>query len=213
MVHARFRIKLPAETWIAHVSERYDSALFRLLSGLPVGDRVIELGEVVAESPDSIVRQIQNHDAIESVSRLGRSEGRILLRYESLDTALYAFAEEVSLPLQFPITVRAGWYVFELTGTRPEFDRVRTLLTERDCGFELLSIVREQHDPDLLTDRQRNVLEVAVQRGYFSVPRGCTLSDLAVLFETDESTLSGVIRRGTERVLSSYFALESAESW
>ena len=212
MVHARFRINLPADTWIADVSERHDSALFRLLAGLQIGGRVVELGEVVSESPDMVVREMENHEAIESVNRLGRSERRLLVRYESRDTALYAFAEEVALPLQFPIIVQAGWYVFELTGTQGEFDRVRTLLAEADCGFELLSIVGERPDADVLTDRQRNVLGAAVQRGYFSVPRECTLSDFAVQFEADESTLSGVIRRGTERVLSSYFAHEGSES-
>jgi predicted DNA binding protein len=204
MQHARFRIRLPENTWIAGVSEEYPRSTFRLLSGLKTGAVAVELGEILTDHPVEIRQAIGGHDAIGEFVELAATDEKLLIKYESTDTGLYSFAEDLALPLQFPIVVRNGWYRFGLTGTRPEFERVRDRLEDADCRFELLSVVGEPRDSDLLTDRQREVLTAAVQRGYFSVPRNCTLSDLAVQFGADESTLSGVLRRGQERVLTAY---------
>lgn len=204
MLHAQFRIKLPQNTWIARVSEEYPRATFRLLSGMQTGQVAVELGEVVTDSPTKLFQEIGAQDAISQAVELASTDGKVLLKYESTDTGLYSFAVEMALPLQFPIVVRDGWYIFEMTGTRSEFDTVRERLEETDCNFELISVVGDRRDSNLLTDRQREVLTAAVQQGYFSVPRSCTLSTLADQFEADESTLSGVLRRGQERVLNSY---------
>lgn len=204
MQHARFRIRLPENTWIAGVSEEYPRSTFRLLSGLKTGEIAVELGEILTEQPANIRQSIRAQRAIDQVVELVATNNKLLIKYESTDTGLYSFAEGLELPLQFPIVVRNGWYRFALTGTRTEFERVRDRLDEADCRFELLSVVGEPRDSDLLTDRQREVLTAAVQRGYFSVPRNCTLSDLAVQFGADESTLSGVLRRGQDRVLTAY---------
>ncbi|MBS3761452.1 MAG: helix-turn-helix domain-containing protein, partial [Halodesulfurarchaeum sp.] len=158
----------------------------------------------LTDHPVKIRQAIGAHEAIGGLVELAATDEKLLVKYESNDTGLYSFAEDLALPLQFPIAVQNGWYRFGLTGTRPEFERVRDRLDYADCRFELLSVVGEPRDSDLLTDRQREVLTAAVQRGYFSVPRNCTLSDLAVQFGADESTLSGVLRRGQERVLTAY---------
>jgi predicted DNA binding protein len=204
MLHAQFRIKLPKNTWIACVSEQYPCATFRLLSGIQTGEAAVELGEVVTDSPREIFQEIGVQDAISQAVELACTESKVLLKYESTDTGLYSFAGELALPLQFPIVVQDGWYIFELTGTRGEFDTVRDRLEEVDCRFELLSVVGGRRESNLLTDRQREVLTAAVQQGYFSVPRSCTLSDLADQLGADESTLSGILRRGQERILTSY---------
>lgn len=211
MLHAQFRIEIPQNTWIARISEAYPGATFRLLSGMQTGRVAVELGEVVTDSPENILQEIGAQDAISQLVELACTDSMALLKYETTDTGLYSFADEMALPLQFPIVVQDGWYIFELTGTRSEFDKVRERLEEAGCGFELLSLVSERHDSNLLTDRQREVLTAAVQQGYFSVPRTCTLSDLADRFEADESTLSGILRRGQERVLSSYLGGQQSE--
>lgn len=204
MLHAQFRIKLPTATWIAGVSEAFPSATFRLLSGMQTGQAAVELGEVVTGEPRAIFQEIAAKDAISQTIELACTDSKVLLKYKSTDTGLYSFADEMAIPLQFPIVVRDGWYVFELTGERSEFDTVRARLDDEDCRFDLLSVVGERHESALLTDRQREVLTAAVHEGYFSVPRKCTLSTLADRFEADESTLSGILRRGQERILRSH---------
>ncbi|WP_420191821.1 helix-turn-helix domain-containing protein [Haloplanus salinarum] len=71
--------------------------------------------------------------------------------------------------------------------------------------YELLSVVHTEDSESLLTDRQRECLMVAHQRGYFEVPRQCNLTELGDALGVDKSTASETIRRATDRVVAQYF--------
>ena len=47
-------------------------------------------------------------------------------------------------------------------------------------------------------------MAVALRRGYFEVPRDCTLAEVAETLEVDKSSASETIRRGTARVLQQF---------
>jgi hypothetical protein len=102
MQHARFRIRLPENTWIARVSKVYPRSTFRLLSGLKMGAVAVELGEILTDQPMAIRQAISTHDAIGEFAVLAATDEKLLIKYESTDTGLYSFAEDLALPLQFP---------------------------------------------------------------------------------------------------------------
>ncbi|WP_136590753.1 helix-turn-helix domain-containing protein [Salinigranum halophilum] len=56
-------------------------------------------------------------------------------------------------------------------------------------------------DPFDLTDEQREAIELALQKGYFEVPRQATLSDLAVDLDVSQQAISERLRRGTQKVM------------
>jgi predicted DNA binding protein len=204
MIDARFRIRLPPDTWVREVSESLPTARFRLLSGVRTGETAVELGEVVADDPEAAGRRIADHPSISDYERLEADDERLLGKYETADTGLYEFVERSAVPPEFPVVVRNGWYEFDLTGTREEFDRVRAALEESGREYELLSIVGESASDGLVTDRQRELLDAALREGYFEVPRECTLADLADSTGVDKSTASRVLRRGETEVLRWY---------
>jgi predicted DNA binding protein len=201
MIGARFRIRLPPDTWVGEVSREFHDATFRLLSGVRTGDTAVELGEVMTDSPEAVARAIDAHGSIGDHERLVATDDRLLSRYETTDTGFYEFVERSSLPPEFPVVVKNGWYEFDLTGTRTEFDRFRSALDGTDRPYELLSIVSTDREVRLLTDRQRELLEAAVREGYFEVPRECTLSELAATLDVDGSSASETLRRGEARLV------------
>lgn len=204
MIDARFRIELPPDTWVAEVSRAVPEATFRLLAGMRVGDHAVELGEVVAPDPVAAGDRVAAHPNVAAYERLETGTDRVLARYETTDTGLYAFAERVGSPPEFPVVVRDGWYEFDVTGTRAELEGIRDGLEASERAFELLSVVHTDEDEQLLTDRQRELLELALQEGYLEVPRRCTLAELAARADVDKSTLSRTLRRGQARVLRWY---------
>lgn len=201
MIIARFRIALPEQMWVAQVSRSFPEATFRLLSGIRAEDTAIELGEALTDTPEEVARATSSHRSVRQYERLVVSDDRVFSKYTTTDVDLYEFAEQVSLPPEFPIVVRNGWYEFDLTSTRTEFDRFRGMLRDSDQAYELLSIVGTDRERRLLTDRQRELLEIAVQQGYFEIPRDCTLVELAEGVGIDKSTASEVLRRGEARLL------------
>jgi len=99
-----------------------------------------------------------------------------------------------------------GWYELDFTGARDEFDAFRAGIDTAGFRYELVSLVESggEGGEDLLTDTQREMLEAAVREGYFEVPRGCTLEEVADEMGVDKSTASGVLRRGEARVVKRF---------
>jgi hypothetical protein len=59
---------------------------------------------------------------------------------------------------------------------------------------------------DPLTEGQRELLAAAHKRGYFEVPRGASLGDIADDFDTSEQTVSETIRRALDTLVGQQFA-------
>jgi len=80
----------------------------------------------------------------------------------------------------------------------------KTLCDRDGVTVSLQSIDHEIEDstPDgPLTPAQRETLELAVQRGYFSIPRDATLSELADDLGVSDQATSERIRRGVQALL------------
>jgi len=206
MISARFRITLPEGLWVTQLSQTFPQATFRLLSGYRSGDKALELGEVVADTPNEIVERIQNQPTITNYELLESDDRRALSKYETTDTALYDFVEHSALTIEFPVDVRNGWYEFDLTGTRDELDELQDVLDASPLAYELLSLVEGTTGEHLLTERQREVLETAVRTGYFEVPRGCTLKQLGDELGVDKSTASTILRRSEAQIVKSFLS-------
>jgi len=200
VIAARFRARLPEDAWVSAVSRSFPDARFRLLAGIQRGDTAIELGESFADDPGAIVAAAEAHSGIVSIERLEVADRRAFTKHETTDTGLYALFRHASMPPEFPVTVRDGWFEFDFTGTRDGFERVRTVLEGVGRSYDLVSIVESPDDEDPLTDRQREVLAAALREGYLSVPRECTLADLAETLDVDGSTASGIVRRAQARL-------------
>ncbi|MGQ4556240.1 helix-turn-helix domain-containing protein [Halobellus sp. GM3] len=63
-----------------------------------------------------------------------------------------------------------------------------------------------------LTDSQRKALLVAVETGYFEEPRNATLSEVAAELDISQPAASGLLRRGTKRLIISSLMDDSEES-
>jgi len=201
MIRAEFRIQLPDGIWVADVSQQFPSATFRLLSGYNMEDRAIELGEVISDDPDATATAMRDHPSIETYELLQSDDRRTLAKYENTDTDLYEFVERLGVTIEFPVTVQNGWYEFDLTGTRGEFDELKAALEASPLPYELRSLVNRAETDALLTDRQQEVLEAAVRNGYFEVPRERTLAELADSLDLDKSTVSTILRRGESTIV------------
>lgn len=201
MITASVWIELPPEYYIAEVSRSFPDATFRLLSGVRTGSRAVELGEVVADQPQVVGEAIVEHPAVGAYEQLELTEERSLTKYETTQTGLYEFIEDSALPPEFPIEAENGWYKLDFTGSREEFDRLRTGLEGMDRRYELHSLVESGETDTLLTSRQREVLDTAMRAGYFEVPRECTLAEVAAQLGIDKSTASTILRRGENRIL------------
>jgi len=204
VIRARFRLALREGLWVTAVSTRFPAATLRLLTGVPMGDRALELGEVRADDPDPVVEAIRTHPDVTDYEALWTGDGRAIAQYEAVEQGLYEFLWASSLPPEFPILVENGVMEFDLTATRDQFEVFGESLDAGGHDYELLSVVHAADGGGPLTERQRECVTAALRLGYFEVPRRCTLADVADELDVDKSTASETIRRGTARVMAQF---------
>ena len=59
---------------------------------------------------------------------------------------------------------------------------------------------------DVLTEKQRETLELAIQRGYYEQPREADLTDLAAEFNISKSAVSQRLRTAERKLIKAAFA-------
>ncbi len=100
-----------------------------------------------------------------------------------------------------------GQVMLHILGEKPAIETLLAKLSpgEDDAVLESLheTSVQEDAPRELLTDRQRSVLKVALEEGYYDIPRTTKLRDLAETLDTSSATLSEILRR-TERRLAEH---------
>jgi predicted DNA binding protein len=92
---------------------------------------------------------------------------------------------------------RSGWIQEGWFADRETFDEFRTFW-QRNGDFTLRRLRRDSDSrppEDGLTDRQREALVTAYEMGYFDVPRGASLDEIAAALDISASSLSERLRR------------------
>jgi hypothetical protein len=99
--------------------------------------------------------------------------------------------------------IQSGWFA-----DRAAFDQFRSFW-QAEGGFALRRLTRdgESEAPgDGLTDRQREALRVAYERGYFDIPRGTSLEAVADELDITPSSLSERLRRAQTHLVETTVA-------
>jgi len=77
------------------------------------------------------------------------------------------------------------------------------------CKFKL-SILRKQeyNNEDFLTSREKEVLSLAYERGYFCFPKRIKLWELSNELDISVSSLSEVLRKAESKIISQFFSID-----
>lgn len=154
-------------------------------------------------------------DGLRKDSTIGDFERVIETRDE---TAIYSFEYTAEAKVLSPVISTANGVVLDMENDgsawiltiwipeRTELVHLWDYAKQNDIDIELLRVneYASLGDTDAgLTDSQREALLVAVERGYFEEPRGATLGEVAADLDISQPAASGLIRRGTRRLIIS----------
>ena len=113
---------------------------------------------------------------------------------------------ESQLAMETPIEVEPdGSFVLTLVGPMEAFRRATPSETE---SYDIEVLETGEHTPELgdlflsLTERQREVLETAVDMGYYENPRQATHEDISVTVDASPSTVGEHLRKIEARVFT-----------
>lgn len=96
-------------------------------------------------------------------------------------------------------------FTFDISGTQEGIRDVIAGFEDADIDVALQGLrdYRSRADPlESLTDRQRDVLEVAYRSGYYDVPRDTSTTEIAAELGVDGSTVAEHIQRAERNLIS-----------
>jgi predicted DNA binding protein len=125
---------------------------------------------------------------------------------DTLVTALIHLKNEYDLIINPPLEIDEDGGLHMSVAGDPE--NIREAAMMRPDNVDIMLEESEEGDVDmvdvttLLTDRQQEVLEVALEKGYYEIPRRATNEDIAAEMDCSTSTVGEHLRKIESRIIS-----------
>lgn len=179
----------------------------RVEAVVPTSGQLVPFVWVDGTDVDVFDERVGACERVESVSELDRIDGRTLYRIE-WDERSGRLVDALEANRATVLDARGGdrWTFRLRFPTHAALSAFHERCERDGIGLSLVrigSLEDESLGRPGLTAEQRQALELATERGYFSVPREVTLSELADELGISTQAASERVRRGTDAVLRS----------
>ncbi|WP_198662078.1 helix-turn-helix domain-containing protein [Halorussus litoreus] len=163
------------------------------------------------ESTDllDILADVRGQPDVVDVDLLWKRERTALVQVETTSPPLLFPLWQAGVPVELPFTVLAGRAAWELTTSSDRLSELGEHLDEAGIEYDIESVVEigSSEADRLLTPRQHEVLAIAIDEGYYAVPREATLTDVAETLGVSKSTCSDILHRCESSIIT-WFAAE-----
>lgn len=205
MAFAEIDISIPGDAWMFDVSTAYPDVPFTILSTQYGTDTGIALVEIRMDNPGPTISDIGRQDDVVDFELLWKRDTETVLQIETREPALLEFVGRAGVPLQTPFTVSNGTASWQFLTSRSRLSELCELLDAAGITYELRTINDRGGAVDrLLTDRQREVLHVAYEAGYYDTPREATLTEVARILDVSKATCSDVLHRAEGKIVDAF---------
>ena len=199
---ARIKIKFPDELWFSNIFSQFHDIKMEILYFLPydleksIGNAIVE---IMHYDIDSIIKEIRNHESVFEFSVLEKEKNKVKFNVKTKDPYLLYGVIKYGVLVNFPVKVKEGYAYWKLISTRKRIDQLLTLFENKGIDFELLRIGNSPYEIDdhssKLSFEEEQILEKAINSGFFEVPRKISLEELANELGKSKSALSVMLRK------------------
>jgi hypothetical protein len=204
MVQASLTLTVPEQTWIGTVSRQYPDARFQVRSVQSCDGLGVGFVELYADDPGRICEDIAGYEDVQTVEVFHEDDDRALVQIEADAPVLLGVLDRTGVPVEMPFEIADGEVDWTVTTTRNRLSDLAAELDRSEVGYMVEHVRDETSFDAVLTDRQQEVLNAAIDAGYYDSPRECTQEELAADLEMAKSTCSEILHRAEERVVKQF---------
>ncbi|MFB6154412.1 MAG: helix-turn-helix domain-containing protein [Haloferacaceae archaeon] len=203
MPQAKLTVAVPERVWVYDLSVTNPETAFRVMTTLAGEQSGVALVELVTEDPVPLLAEMSDRREIQSVELLWKRDDVALVQVETANPLLLLPIMRAGVPLETPFEIRDGEATWTLSTTGGRLSTLGDHLDDLGIDFriEYVRSFGTQETDTLLTDRQREVFLVALDRGYYDTPRDATLTELAGDLGVAKATASDILHRAEGKVL------------
>lgn len=157
---------------------------------------------------EQVSETLDNDPHVLSYDIVGTDDVLLFLHEEATDLArsLLSVLDEFEIILESPQEfVSDGSLRIRLLGTGPSLQRaIAVIADDVEVKLEETGEYRPgvRDTASMLTDRQHQILQIAVEKGYYETPRGATYQDIAKEVDLSHATVAEHIQKIESTVLS-----------
>lgn len=172
---------------------------------------------------DAFDEKVREDESVTDVECYTRLEDRALYRVrisETVEVVGYPVWVELGAEEMNTRYVDGWWETRMRFPDRDALGKMRDWCLTNDVEFDLQSIYTDEGRPSNsgltaqkggtrpsgLTAQQQEVLQAALEQGYFEIPRQATLSDIAAELDISSQATSERLRRAHRRLISQYLS-------
>jgi predicted DNA binding protein len=197
----------PPHSWIKRVTSEFP-AVIRVLDckALPDREGVQELFEITSDADlsDKIVDYLRQDSYVYDVDIVRADRGRVIGSLKTHKcTACKTFAK-ANCFLVSATSKPDGKLEWAVLGSDTMVKSLMRDLENQKVSGEVVTISKLKDEQEL-TARQENILQIALEKGYFEFPKKITLRQLAKVLDVSPATLTEILRRGQKRILQEHF--------
>ncbi len=204
MPEAKLQLELPEVVWIGELTREYPEATFRVLAAIPDGGIGVALTEIIGESLPELLEQMASYEEVPEMEVLSQTDSRALVQFETTLPLLLLAARGSGVPLEMPFELSNGTAVWEIKAPSDRLSELSDQLEFFGIPFTVEYIQYDLEEKQLLTDTQRDILETAIEMGYYDVPRQCSQTKLAAELGRAKSTVSETLHRAEGKIIKDY---------
>lgn len=173
-------------------------------------DHPIAFCWITANDFDALEEAIERDETIEDFDRIEIGDRRALYRLRRSDSNVvetYRRWMALDAELLSSYGTDGCWDVRMRFPDREAFTNYHEYLDDAGVSFELRRLSEgagSNSSDDILTDSQREALQLAYENGFFDVPRGTTLGELAETLGISDQAVSERLRRGHSRLIAEH---------
>jgi predicted DNA binding protein len=181
-------------------------------------DRTDDIDEFVRTArdsrlTDSVSELSPRHEFDRDASSMGNATREIMVQYDP-DNSMTNSLLEYGFVHDAPVRVDDGWEYWPVidTGDRERLrERLRSLESDEDADVVVTKIgsvsepdAEVDRRQDRLSNRQREVFDLACERNYYAWPRETTTRELADELDISKTTLLEHLRKAEAKLLDPY---------
>lgn len=204
MPQATLTVSIPSGAWIHDVSVDAPETVFRVMAMLSGDEHGHALLEIETENPVPILAAIDGRDDVTEFELLWKQDETTMVQVETTRPLLLWPVLEAGIPLETPFEIRDGEATWEITTSSARLSALGERLDEAGIAYDLGSVTDEPVETAdrMLTERQREVVVVAAEQGYYETPRRATLTEVSESLGISKATGSDVLHRAEGKVMT-----------
>ncbi|WP_330633361.1 helix-turn-helix domain-containing protein [Halocatena halophila] len=201
------RLKLDATAvtdWLADISAEFPDTEFNVLTDQSTTDGLLGIVEAKTPNKTRLKHQFEDASEVRSYEIVHDNDDTVVIKCTiPMSEAYRTLRSSGNLP-EYPVHLQDGWFSFTVTASHEQLSTYTEELATSDIPYHILSLSQSRDSNELLTDHQSQFITAAVERGYYNMPRECTLEELSESFEINKSSSSRLLRRAENRIIKEF---------